>query len=134
MSFMRALIVIFTTGFIFACIAMLSVEHSFASQESATHGVNFTDAFFVVVIMTLSSSRPILKLTEGIMARIAGRLGGTIAAWWFAILTLGPMLGSFITGPAAMTISALLLKKKIYVLEPSRKLKYATIALLFVYR
>jgi hypothetical protein len=41
-------------------------------------------------------------------------------------------LGSLITEPAAMTISALLLAHKFYDLEPSAKLKYATIGLLFV--
>ena len=48
------------------------------------------------------------------------------------ILTLGPLLGSLITEPAAMTICALLLVRKFYQLEPSPKLKYATLGLLFV--
>lgn len=117
-------------------IALILAIFAFFDWKTAiyyvTDGVNFTEAFFIIVIMTLASSRPILKLSEGIMARIATRLGGTITAWWFTILTLGPLLGSFITEPAAMTISALLLAKKFYALEPSRKLKYATIALLFV--
>jgi hypothetical protein len=49
-----------------------------------------------------------------------------------AILTLGPLLGSFITGPAAMTICALLLRHRFYSLKPSESLKYATLGLLFV--
>ncbi|MBW2479331.1 MAG: putative Na+/H+ antiporter [Deltaproteobacteria bacterium] len=94
--------------------------------------VNFTEPMFVVVIMTLASTRPILKLSEAIMWKIANLLGGTLTAWWFTILTLGPMLGSLITEPAAMTISALLLGHKLYELQPSEKFKYATIGLLFV--
>jgi hypothetical protein len=94
--------------------------------------VNFVEAEFVVVIMTLASTRPILKLTESIMWKIANLLGGTLTAWWFTILTVGPLLGSLITEPAAMTISALLLANKFYDLGPSAKLKYATIGLLFV--
>ena len=94
--------------------------------------VNFTEPMFVVVIMTLASTRPILKLAEGTMWKIAGFAGGTLTAWWFTILTLGPLLGSFITEPAAMTISALLLSRKFYDLNPSTKFKYATIGLLFV--
>jgi len=47
-------------------------------------------------------------------------------------MTVGPLLGSFITEPAAMTITALLLSKKFYDLEPSNKFKYATLGLLFV--
>jgi len=94
--------------------------------------VNFVEAEFVVVIMTLASTRPILKLAESIMWKIANLLGGTLTAWWFTILTAGPLLGSLITEPAAMTISALLLADKFYELGPSTKLKYATIGLLFV--
>ena len=97
-----------------------------------TYGVNFVEAEFVVVIMTLASTRPILKLAESIMKKIANLLGGTLTTWWFSILTVGPLLGSLITEPAAMTISALLLANKFYDLNPSRELKYATIALLFV--
>jgi len=56
----------------------------------------------------------------------------TPAAWWLTILTIGPVLGSFITEPAAMTICAVLLGRQIYELQPSTRLKYATIGLLFV--
>jgi hypothetical protein len=97
-----------------------------------SHRVNFTEPMFVVVIMTLAATRPILKLSETIMWKIANLLGGSLTAWWFTILTLGPLLGSLITEPAAMTISALLLAHKLYDLEPSGKFKYATIGLLFV--
>lgn len=97
-----------------------------------THGVNFTEAIFVFVIMTLASTRPILKLAETFMQRVAGILGGSLKAWWFSILTLGPLLGSFITEPAAMTISALLLSRRFYALELSNQLKYATLGMLFV--
>lgn len=95
-------------------------------------GVNYTEPIFVVVIMTLASSRPILKLSENFMSRIAAVFKGTLAAWWLTIMTMGPLLGSFITEPAAMTISAMLLAGKFYELNPSNKFKYATIALLFV--
>jgi hypothetical protein len=97
-----------------------------------SHTVNFTEAMFVVVIMTLASTRPILKLTEFFMWKFANLFGGTLTAWWFTILTIGPILGSLITEPAAMTISALLLSSKFYALEPNEKFKYATIGLLFV--
>jgi hypothetical protein len=97
-----------------------------------SHRVNFTEPMFVVVIMTLASTRPVLKLSETIMWKIASLLGGSLTAWWFTILTLGPLLGSLVTEPAAMTISALLLAHKLYDLEPSDKFKYATIGLLFV--
>ena len=94
--------------------------------------VNYVEPLFVVVIMTLASTRPILKISEIVMEKIANMLGGTLVAWWLSILTLGPLIGSFITEPAAMTIAALLLVRKFYVLEPSTRFKYATLGLLFV--
>ncbi len=97
-----------------------------------TRRVNFTEPMFVVVIMTLAATRPILKLAENALARVARMLGGSLKAWWLTLLTLGPMLGSLITEPAAMTICALLLARKFYDLEPSRPFKYATMGLLFV--
>ncbi len=103
--------------------------HTFVTYIS---GVNYTEPMFVVVIMTLASSRPILIFSEKIMSRVAAVFNGTLAAWWLTIMTLGPILGSFITEPAAMTISAMLLARKFYELKPSHAFKYATIALLFV--
>jgi len=94
--------------------------------------VNFTEPMFVVVIMALAATRPIVTFAEAALRQIA-RLGqATPAAWWFTILTVGPLLGSFITEPAAMTISALLLARQFYDLKPGRRLKYATLGLLFV--
>jgi hypothetical protein len=94
--------------------------------------VNFTEPMFVVVIMTLAATRPILQVTERFMWKIANLMGGTLTAWWWSILTVGPILGSFITEPAAMTIAAMLLADKFYSLSPSNKFKYATLGLLFV--
>ena len=95
-------------------------------------GVNYTEAMFVVVIMALASTRPVVRFAEGALRGVAEFGGGTPAAWWVAILTVGPLLGSLITEPAAMTISALLLARQFYDLQPGTRLKYATLGLLFV--
>jgi hypothetical protein len=94
--------------------------------------VNYTEALFVVVIMALASTRPIVGFAESVMRRLAAAGGGTPGAWWVTILTVGPVMGSLITEPAAMTISALLLARQFYDLRPSSGLKYATLGLLFV--
>lgn len=95
-------------------------------------GVDLTEAAFVVVIMVLASTRPILRLVGSLMTNVAKLLGGSLGALWFTILTLGPLLGSLITEPAAMTISAMLLSHKFYDLMPSKRFMYATLGLLFV--
>jgi hypothetical protein len=94
--------------------------------------VNFAEPAFVVVIMTLAATRPILRISENIINRIAGMLGGSLSARWFTTLAIGPLLGSFITEPAAITISALLLARTFYALGPSVKFKYGTLGLLLV--
>jgi hypothetical protein len=94
--------------------------------------VNYTEPLFVVVIMALASSRPIIELAERAIGSIARRGGGTLAAWWASILILAPLLGSFITEPAAMTIAAVLLGRQFYARQPSHRLKYGTLGLLFV--
>ena len=100
--------------------------------EAFLGGVNFTEPLFVFVIMAIASTRPILALAEGAMARVAGIGGGTPLAWWLSTLTLGPLLGSFITEPAAMIVCALLLSRRVLDLDPSPRLRYATLGLLFV--
>jgi Putative Na+/H+ antiporter len=106
--------------------------HGWSTMVDYVGQVNVADAIFVVVIMAIASSLPILRFTETLIAKVSAIGKGTPASWWITILTLGPLLGSFITGPAAMTICALLLRHRFYSLKPSQLLKYATLGLLFV--
>ena len=94
--------------------------------------VNYTEPLFVVVIMSLAATRPVVGLAESWLRRLANVGQATPGAWWIVILTVAPLLGSFITEPAAMTIAALLLARQFYDLGPSPRLKYATLGLLFV--
>lgn len=100
--------------------------------ESFMSNIHFTEPMFVVVIMAISATRPVLSFAEGLIGGVARAFGGSPFAWWMAILTIGPLLGSFITEPAAMVISALLLSRRIYSFGPSSRLAYATLGLLFV--
>jgi len=110
-------------------IAFFYDWHSFVVYVDS---LSYKDPLFIIVIMTIASSRPVIKLFELIMWRIVKVVGDTLEAWWLSILLLSAFLSSFITGPAAMTICALLLADKFFVLNPSKRLKYATLALLFV--
>jgi hypothetical protein len=108
----------------------------YAGWDTSTHyisdTVNYTEPLFVVVIMALASTRPVVGFAEAALRRVAAAGGATPAAWWLVILTVGPPLGSFITEPAAMTICALLLARQFYDLQPSARLRYATLGVLFV--
>jgi putative Na+/H+ antiporter len=63
--------------------------------------LNPAEPVFVVVIMAIASSRPILRLTESWLAKLAGLGGSTPGAWWLSILTLGPLVGGTLTHFAA---------------------------------
>lgn len=113
-------------------VAMVLFHGWSTAVNYISYQVNYTEPLFVVVIMTLAATRPILQLADGMIGKIAGLLGGTLTAMWLTTMTVGPLLGSFITEPAAMTLAALVLGKNFYALEPSQKFKYATLGLLFV--
>ena len=102
------------------------------TQEYLTQRVSYIEPLFVVVIMTIAATRPVLQLAERALATVASVGGGRPVAWWLAILTLAPALGSFITEPAAMTIAALLLAKQFYGRGPGNAFAHATLGLLFV--
>ena len=104
---------------------------------TATHYVNdtvdYTEPLFVVVIMALASTRPIVALAERALRRVAQLGGNTPAAWWLAILTLGAAArivhhragGDDDRGAAARPP---VLRSQ----ARDRALKYATLGLLFV--
>lgn len=106
--------------------------YDLATVKSYIMGVNFTEPLFVVIIMALASTRPILRFAESCLSLFA-RIGRqTPGAWWLSLMIVAPLLGSFITEPGAMTIAAMLLAKKFYKLKPSPLFAYATLGLLFV--
>lgn len=114
---------------------IIAVNYGMENSITYFTNVNYTEPIFVVVIMTLASTRPIVRLAEKILVWIAGlgkKTPAPPAAIWFTVLTIGPILGSFITEPGAMTVSALILSKQFYSKRPSAKFAYATIGLLFV--
>ena len=117
-------------------VVLLCAIAAHAGWDAARHyfdtTVNYTEALFVVVIMALASTRPVVGFAESSLRRLANVGGASPAAWWVTILTIGPILGSFITEPAAMTICALLLARQFFDLQPGTNVKYATLGLLFV--
>ena len=94
---------------------------------------NFTEAMFVFVIMSLCSSLPIINFAEKVLIRISKMLLlDPKISIYFTLVCISPLLGSFITEPAAMTISAFLLLPRYFTNNHSLNFKYATVALLFL--
>jgi Na+/H+ antiporter NhaD/arsenite permease-like protein len=83
--------------------------------------------------MVIAASRPILKVSLGCVDVVARILPmHRQVATFFVALSLLPLLGSFITEPAAMTLAALLLRERFYNPGLSNRLKYLTLGVLFV--
>ncbi len=123
---------------VFGFWAMILVLFMFGinGYESAVAYVdnrNYTEPMFVFVIMVIAATKPILHLSENIVLSIARIIPiPKEMAIYFLLLSLVPLLGSFITEPAAMTLAAMLLGVNYFGKETSSRFKYATLGVLFV--
>ena len=94
---------------------------------------NFTEPLFVFVILTIAATSPILSFVGNLVDRITAILPiPNKIGRYFLCLFLIPLLGSFITEPAAMTLSALLLRDLYFNQAVSSRFKYFTLAVLLV--
>ncbi len=94
---------------------------------------NFTEPMFVFVIMVIAASRPVLETCASVVRGLSRLLPGAQApVVYFFCLSLIPLLGSFITEPAAMTLAALMLRDRYFANGGSDRFKYATLGVLFV--
>lgn len=94
---------------------------------------NFTEPLFVFAIMVIAATKPILHTATAAVRGITRRIPlPESTAFYLAVLTLVPLLGSFITEPAAMTLAALILAEHFFSQGISSRLKYATLGVLFV--
>ena len=94
---------------------------------------NFTEPLFVFVIMCIAGTRPVIIFAEKCITLFAKLLPVPEKMGVFvSTLVLGPLLGSFITEPAAMTVTALILLDYFYSAGMSRRFMYMLLGLLFV--
>lgn len=97
--------------------------------------LNMTEPLFVFCIMILASTRPIVTVARQFLMLIVNVLKRLVPVdqkiiQVFVLLSFGPLLGSFITEPAAITILALLLYRMLD--KADETLLYGILALLFV--
>ena len=116
-------------------IALINGSHVPAIEY--LEGRNYTEPLFVFAIMVVSASKPILVLASTGVKYVSLVLSKLIkinkqTSTYFVTLSLVPLLGSFITEPAAMTLAALLIKKDVFSQSQNPKLLYLTIGALFV--
>jgi hypothetical protein len=120
---------------VWAAILLVVISVTIGVKEAVDYldTRNFTEPAFVFVIMVIAASRPVLKAAEHLMGLIARLLPlRRSTAYFFTLMSVGPLLGSFITEPAAMTLTALLLRDHFFSRDISERAKYAIIGTLFV--
>lgn len=93
----------------------------------------YTEPLFVFVVMVIAASKPILDFVKTLIYSITRFLpiDRRLAQIWLS-LSLVPLLGSLITEPAAMTLSALTLAPLVFTKAMPERLKYAALGVLFV--
>lgn len=96
-------------------------------------GLNFTEPLFVFAIMVVAASRAVLQCSRWLVDTISRLLPlHPQVAYFVTTLSLVPLLGSFITEPAAMTLAALILRDRFYGRNVPERFKYAILGVLFV--
>ncbi|MDR0996546.1 MAG: putative Na+/H+ antiporter [Zoogloeaceae bacterium] len=104
-----------------------------AATSNFLDKLNYTEPMFVFAIMVVAASRPIIQFSS-LLVRLGARMLPVAepVAFFFMAMSLVPLLGSFITEPAAMTLAAMMLADRFYRHNPPVHFKYAVIGTLFV--
>lgn len=114
-------------------ILFLTIHSGSSEVSHYLNSLNFTEPAFVFVIMSVCSTKPILQIASGLIGAFSKIIPTSKPmAFYVAALIVGPLLGSFITEPAAMTVTALILLERFYSKKMSSAFRYATLGLLFV--
>ena len=118
-------------------VIFISVYDDLNTAKTFLNHRNFTEPLFVFAIMIVAGSKPILYVAEQTLKTIG--LGTkllfnirTAPILYFLTLGLTPLMGSFITEPAAMTLAAFLLRDLVYRHQCSKTLLFGTLGVLFV--
>ncbi|MBL8033610.1 MAG: putative Na+/H+ antiporter [Leptospiraceae bacterium] len=113
--------------------AIIAVEGTFNGAIAYIDSLNFTEPKFVLVVMVMAASKPVVLLAEKLINVLTALLPFSEKHVFYVVaLGVGPVLGSLITEPAAMTLLSLILKKRLFDENVSRRFAYASIGLLFV--
>jgi hypothetical protein len=119
---------------VFIALAVIGTEtSSFRAVTEYLEGRKFTEPLFVLAIMIVAASKPVLIFASATVKGISRILPMPRAvAFYFTALAVIPLLSSFITEPAAMSVGAMILRDAYYRKTMSPRLMYATIGVLFV--
>lgn len=118
-------------------VIFISLNDGLATAKAFLNKRNFTEPLFVFAIMIVAGTKPILYFATNILHFLAKALQYSLRirsapALYFLTLGVTPLLGSFITEPATMTLAAFLLRDLVYRHKCSTTLMFGTLGALFV--
>ncbi|MBU3565041.1 putative Na+/H+ antiporter [Polynucleobacter sp. MWH-HuK1] len=118
-------------------VIFISLNDGLTTAKEFLNKRNFTEPMFVFAIMIVAGTKPILYFATKILHALAVALQYLLRirsapALYFLTLAITPLLGSFITEPAAMTLAAFLLRDLVYRHKCSTTLMFGTLGVLFV--
>ena len=118
-----------------ACVLVATLAVLGGGKAAADYAETrqYGEPLFVVVVMVIAASRPVLATLRALLALLA-RLAparAELALAWLG-LALVPLAGSLITEPAAMTLAALVLAPLVFRPGMPEWRKYAALGALFV--
>jgi len=114
-------------------LVFLAIDAGIDAPVRHLESRSFTEPAFVFVIMVIAATRPVIYAAEVLLLNLSRLLPLPRNFAYFAVLlSIAPLLGSLITEPAAMTLTALVLRDRFLSKQMSARLKYATVGTLFV--
>jgi hypothetical protein len=118
-----------------AMVLIVSMAAMVGPSQAITYAESrqYTEPLFVFVVMVVAASRPVLVAVQRLLSAIAQLvpLSTPVVLAWLGFAAV-PLLGSFITEPAAMTLAALMLAPQIFKPGIPEPLKYLALGVLFV--
>ena len=117
----------------FIFVAFMAAIGGYESAGEYLDTRNFNEPLFVFVILVIAGTRPILQAVQLLIDKMDKiiPLPGMVS-YYFLTLSIVPLLGSFITEPAAMTLAAIILRDRFFSKGIPEAMKYLTIAILLV--
>jgi hypothetical protein len=118
-----------------AMLLILAIALHSGAQEALRYADSrdFGEPLFVFVAMVISGTRPVLVAVRRAIEWTAHvvPMPTAVVRVWLALAAI-PLLGSFTTEPAAMTIAALLLAPQVFRPDVPQRRKYFVLGVLFV--
>lgn len=117
----------------FILLAVMAIAAGSGAAVDYIDSRNFTEPLFVFVILVIAGTRPILQVSR-LLINFLDKLIPLpkSVSYYFLLLAVVPLFGSFITEPAAMTLGAIMLRDRYFSRKIPESMKYLSLSILFV--